>query len=210
MAGVAAVFRPFSGTPRKKGYWMPIFGYNGIGANQVGLGDTYLHGNFNSARIATLGNPVLGGNMVSAHVYALPRAVGSPTWQIGVYDATGGVPANYTLLAISTPFLVTAGLPGQWFKTPIAGPLVAGNSYCAAVLEFADGAVWASMVFDIIPVEYTHQAFIVPGVFPDPLGVGSNSNQFWSLFVTYETADDGAPTAMTYCCLPHGHSNMNG
>lgn len=182
---------------------MAIFGYNAIGVNSLGLSDDNLFVNAAPARIAMRGNPVLGGNMVSAHVYALQTvAQNAPTWQIGVYDATCGVPANYTLLAISTPFVLPVGSPAQWFVTPIAGALIAGNSYCAAVLELVDGAARGSVFSDPIPLEAAVRAFIGPGVFPDPLGVVNNATHEWSLFITYER--DVSQYSSSVSCCPNG------
>jgi len=178
---------------------MPIFGYNAIGVNSLGLGDTDLFVNADAARVAMRGNPVTGGNMVSAHVYALQTvAQNAPTWQIGVYDATCGVPANYTLVSTSTPFVLPVGSPAQWFVTPIAGPLIAGNSYCAAVLELIDGAARGSVYSDPIPNEDIMRMFIAPGVFPNPLGAASFGTHEWSLFITYET-NVYTPTAACAC-----------
>ena len=190
---------------------MPIFGYNAIGVGQLGLGDTSLYGNFDPGRIAMRGNPVVGGNMVTAHVYMIAPLVGVPvTVQIGVYDATGGVPAAYPLVATSVPVVVPLGAPRQWWVTPIAGVLIAGNSYVAAVLGNNGDPSNASVFNDPIAIEYVMLNFIVPGVFPNPLGVGNNAPREWSLFVTYVLAGDGdgGPTAAC-CCMPHGNSNMN-
>lgn len=193
---------------------MPIFGYNVVGVGgSLGLGDTSMYGNWNVPRVALRGSPVLGGNLVSAHVYMTEVPFGgvAATAQIAVYDATPPVvPANWPLFATSAPFNVPVGgaLP-YWFVTPIAGVLVAGNSYAAAVLannaDVSNPSVW----FDVIGNEYAAQNFIAPGVFPNPLGVGANMTREWSLYVYYELPGDGdgTPTAAC-CCMPHGNSNM--
>lgn len=187
---------------------MPIFGYNAIGANTLGLSDTDLAGNFNPARIALRGNPVTGGNLITAHVHMVGPPLGQPdaTAQIGIYDATLGVPAAYPLFVTSIPFNVPNGQPGQWYVTPITGVLVAGNSYVAAVLAPNGVASNPSVSNDPIAIEYVMRTFIVPGVFPNPLGVGNNAPLEWSLYITYGDGDH-SPTAAC-CCLPHGNSNM--
>jgi hypothetical protein len=178
---------------------MSIFGYNAIGVNQLGLTDTDLFGNFNNARIALRGNPVIGGNLISAHVYMVgPPAGVNVTVQIGVYDATGGVPPAFPLFATSTAFNLPVGAPGQWWVTPIAGVLVAGNSYVAAVLGNNAHVSNGSVMNDPIANEYVIRDFIAPGVFPNPLGVGNNATREWSLFITYET-DAYTPTSACAC-----------
>lgn len=178
---------------------MPIFGYNAIGVNQLGLGDTDLFGNWNQARLLIRGNPVSGGNLVSAHVYMIgPPAGVNVTVQIAVYDASVGVPALWPLLATSAPFNLPVASPGQWWVTPIVGVLNAGGSYAAAVLGNNADASNGSVMSDPIPIEYDLQGFIAPGVFPNPLGVGNNATHEWSLFITYE-ADAYTPTGACAC-----------
>lgn len=172
---------------------MPIFGYNVIGANNAPLPDTTLFGNFDLARILTLGNPVPGGNMVTAHVYMRGALIGPPalTVQIGVYDATGGVPAVYPLIAASVPFVIPAGAPlAQWWVTPIVGALTPGGSYCAGVLANNAHAGDGNVYYDPIPNENVHKVFIVPGVLPNPLGVPGLNPRLWSLYITYVLPSD--------------------
>jgi len=170
---------------------MPIFGYNVIGVNQLGLSDTDHFGNFNVARIALRGNPVPGGNMVSGHVYLSPP-VGGPisTVQIGVYDATGGVPALFPLIATSIPLGVIAGSPMQWYVLSLLGPLTPGSSYVAAVLSNNADPANVSVKNDVIPNEDSMRMFTVPGVFNNPLGAASMSTREWSLYVTYVLPSD--------------------
>lgn len=190
---------------------MPIFGYNAIGANNLGLGDTDLFGNWNLARLLIRGNPVAGGNLVSAHVYMTgpPGGGVNVTVQIGVYDASVGAPPLWPLFATSAPFNLPVAAPGQWWVTPIVGVLVAGNSYAAALVGNNGHASNGGVLNDPIPSEYTYQGFIVPGVFPNPLGVGNNATREWSLYITYSlNGDDDAPTSAC-CCMPNSNSNMN-
>lgn len=177
---------------------MPIFGYNAIGVNPVNLSSVNMYGNFDPVTIGLSGNPVLGGNLVTAHAYlAGPPILNPATAQIGVYDATVGLPATWPLFATSDPFLVPVAAPFQWWVAPIAGALVAGNSYVAAVLANTGGAAMVAIRFDDI-IDQDAVRGIGPGVFPDPLGAGWNSAALWSLFITYET-NAYTPTAACAC-----------
>lgn len=181
---------------------MPIFGYNVVGAMQCGMTDTDLFGNWNPARLLIRGNPVVGGNMVTAHVYMVgPPAGVNVTVQIGVYAAVGA-PAVWPLFATSAPFNLPVAAPGQWWVTPIVGVLIAGNSYAAAVIGNNADASNGSIMSDPIANEYVMQNFIAPGVFPNPLGVGNNAIHEWSLFITYER--DVSQYSFSVSCCPNG------
>ncbi len=193
---------------------MPIFGYNVIGLNgQVGLGDTSMYGNWNVARVALRGSPVLGGNLATGHVYmsGAPPGGCDVSGQIAIYDATPpAVPANWPLFATSALFNVPVTALPQWYVTPIVGALVAGNSYAAAVLgnntDASNAGVWKTTIGN----EYASKNFIAPGVFPNPLGVGANMIHEWSLYITYDLpVDDSVSPTAACCCMPHCNSNMN-
>jgi len=185
---------------------MPIFGYNVNGAASGGLDDVDMYGPFNAARVALRGNPVLGGNMVTAHAQMTgPMAGCDVTAQIGVYDATPPLAANlWPLVATSNVFNVAVGSILQWYVTPIAGLLIAGNSYCAAVIANNNDPSNALVRYiPVAPLEWCARAWIVPGVFPNPLGGCSNGGMEWCVYVTYDLAGDGCPTAAC-CCMANG------
>ncbi|MCK4795197.1 MAG: hypothetical protein KAV87_66315 [Desulfobacteraceae bacterium] len=165
------------------------------------MSDTDLFGNWDPARLLIRGNPVLGGNMVTAHVYMIAPVIGPNTIvQIGVYDATVGVPAVWPLFATSVAFPVPAGAAAQWWVTPIVGFLVPGNSYAAALLGNNADPTSPSVRNDPIPNEYVMQNFIAPGVFPNPLGVGANATREWSLYITYLLKDEVSQYNSALCC----------
>ena len=189
---------------------MPIFG-NMNGGLVGGLDDVDMYGPFNAARIALQGNPVLGGNMVTAHAQMTGPPVGCDvTAQIGVYDATPPLARNlWPLVATSNVFNVPVGALLQWYVTPIAGPLIAGRSYCAAVIGNNNDASNALVGYrNVVPAEGCVRTWIAPGVFPNPLGGCVASDMEWCVYVTYVVDGDGCPTAAC-CCMPNGNSNMN-
>ena len=192
---------------------MPIFGNNVNGALEGGLSDDDMYGPFNAARVALQGNPVIGGNMVTAHAQMTGAPFGGVdvTAQIGVYDATPPLARNlWPLVATSNVFVVRAAALCRWYMTPIAGPLIAGRSYCAAVIGNNNDASNALVRYrNVVPAEGAVRTWIVPGVFPNPLGGCIATGMEWCIYVTYVVGDgDGCPTAAC-CCMPNGHSNMN-
>lgn len=184
---------------------MAVFGNQAAFIGSLGIATNDLFGHFNAAAIAGQGNPVPGGNLVSCSVYMIGPGFGQPnaTVTMGVYTVAGGAPL-WTLFAQSAPVIVTAASAPAWRTAPIAGVLVPGNSYATAVLSVHAGGNPSVYRSNINMGGY--KSFIVPGVFPNPLGVIVVSHE-WLLYTTYDLPDDGCPTSAC-CSFPHGNSNM--
>lgn len=211
MAGVAAVFRPFSGTPRKKGYWMPIFGNNATDPSVAYLTDS-LYGHFDPASMALWGLPVPPCIVTRVSIYAngSPAAEVS-TLQFGIYDANVGLYSNWPLVATTPPVAIPAGAPVGWWFVDVNIPL-AGGFYALSVLDINGPAMtWSA------GVRYTDKGNGMAhknwtgGVFPDPLGICTATTLNYCLYADYILADGVGSYSYnaSCCCLPHGHSNMN-
>ena len=188
---------------------MPIFGNQAARTGQIDIATDTLMGHFDTAFTVAQGNPVLGGNLVSCHVNMSGTPSGQPdaTIQMAVYDTLFmAAPTTWTVLAISNTLCIPNGNAYRWYSLPIVGVLTPGNSYATALLSVHTGGSPAVQNSAIAGGSY--KSFIVPGVFPDPLGVKVNSH-YNLLYTTYVLDDDdGCPTAAC-CCMHHGNSNMN-
>ncbi len=181
---------------------MPIFGNNVAPVGSLGIATDDLFGHFDSTTHPAQGNPVPGGDLVSCHVYMSGPPGGQPdaNVQLAVYDATLIIAPNYTVVAISTPFVIVNGTPAQWWSTPIAGALTPGSTYATSVLSVHAGgnpSVWRGNNFG-----GSMKYFIVPGVFPDPLGIVVSGLE-WLLYTTYTLPDrmgEIAPVLSAACC----------
>lgn len=181
---------------------MAFFGNQAASTGSLGIATDDLFGHFNAGFLGMQGNPVPGGNLVSCHVRMAGPPLGQPdaTVQLAVYDTLFVLSQIFwVVLATSSTFVVGNGAIVQWYAAPIAGVLTPGNSYATAVLSVHAGgnpSVYLSAV-----AGGGVKSFIVPGVFPSPLGVVVLMNH-WQLYTTY-TLPDGTENlvpAMSAAC----------
>ncbi len=191
---------------------MPIFGNNAIDPSTGYINNT-LFGHFDAASMALWGLPVPASivTRISAYANGSPIAEVS-TLQFGIYDANVGAYTVWPLIATTPTVAIPSGAPVQWWSVDVNIPL-AGGFYALSVLDINGAAItWSAGLRYTDKVNGMEHKDFTGGVFPDPLGVCVLGTYDYCLYADYIVADgDGAGVYNTvYCCLPHGHSNMNG
>lgn len=182
---------------------MPFFGNNVAGGSSLSLTPTDCFGHWGWTWGAW-GMPIPACRITMIWVYATGPALmeGNSTAQFGIYDASGGVPVNYPLVATSPTFTLFAAALAQWYFVACNIVLAAGT-YSLAILANSAGAFTGSIHHTIKAPGPDIRAFIAPGVFPNPLGGAPTSASYdWSMYADYvPTARVYAPTAAC-CCQP--------
>ncbi len=179
---------------------MPFFGNNVAGGASVSLTPTDCFGHWGWTWGAW-GMPIPACVLTRIWVYAAGPPIPEPnaTPQFGIYDASGGVPANYPLVATSPAWFLGTSNPPQWHFVNCNIPLAAGT-YSLAVLSNSGGAFTGSVFHTVKALGPDMRGFIAPGVFPNPLGgPPTNGTHDWSMYADYDVVVDGyTPTAA--CC----------
>jgi len=178
---------------------MPFFGNNVVSASNACLDDT-LYGHFDAAFLASWGLPVPACivNRVSVYAEGSPIAETS-VLAFGIYDANVGTYDTWPLVATTPTVSIAAGAPVQWWSVNVNIPL-AGGLYALSVLDVNGPAlVCSANIRWLAKVVGMSQKSFAGGVFPDPLGIGTTTNQNYCLYADYEVAG-GLPYTPTAAC----------
>lgn len=179
---------------------MPIFGNNVVSVSTGYINDS-LFGHFDLGFMAYWGLPVPACVVKMVSVYANGSvAAETSRLQFGIYDARAGPPyLTWPLLATTGTISIPAGAPVQWWPVVTNIPLAAG-SYALAVLDVNGPAMTFSAGLRLTTkVVGMSQKTPVGGVFPNPLGICTTTNNNWCLYADYVLSGVHTPTAAAQC-----------
>lgn len=180
---------------------MPYFGNKVHTSGAPGyLSPADLFGHFHPAFMASWGMPIPDCTVKKIWVYACGPPILEPNAinQFGIYDASSGTPLTYPLVATSPTFPCQCGTFERWWSVDCSIPLPAGT-YSLAILSNSAGDVTAGIYFDTKINGESQKTGIAPGVFPDPLGIVTQTTQNWTIYADYVVAGGYTPTAASQC-----------
>ena len=181
---------------------MPLFGNNVAGdSGFVYVGDNMM-GHFDYSEMASWGLPVplCVVNKIWLRATGSLAVEDNAVMRFGIYDASSGDPATYTLEATSPTFTVPQGAGEQWWSVDCEIELQAGK-YALAVL-CTNAVNGARLRHTGKPSGESFKA-TVGGAFPNPLGGSLTSNtQDWSMYAEYtEGGLPPDPTTSLLACI---------
>jgi hypothetical protein len=188
---------------------MPILGNNVAGGSSLSLTPNDCFGHWDPTYMAMWGNPVPACVINSWWYYASGPPLGQPnaTVQMGVYDASGGIPASYPFVVGSPTKSLPALSPPQWHQIVDGVTLLAAGTYGLAILSNSGGGFTGSIFWTVKPVGAYIVTLAVPGVFNNPLGVPVNAGQDWSMYIDYGPPPVASPAPVAACqCEPNSAS----